>query len=247
MAVSGTGGFGDDVRAWLAECLPRAIVYARSLVRDASEADDVVQECVYRLLKRSASYDVPRDAAPGGGGSQNSGEAGATRGGDSQRERVPGEELSGATGAAGALGWLPSSPKKWSPLSPESAAPRLVRGIVTLHVSLAAHFRSGGGISTGCPVERILAGSKTEIERYLSTGHSDPLLTNWPGDNVLERSKRGEERLKAALLAEVRRRAARVRIPRPEGIPEDLIAFARTKLEPTARVHQTQARASSAA
>ena len=63
MAVSGTGSFGDDVRAWLAECLPRAIVYARSLVRDAGEADDVVQECVYRLLKRSASYDLPRDGS----------------------------------------------------------------------------------------------------------------------------------------------------------------------------------------
>jgi RNA polymerase sigma-70 factor (ECF subfamily) len=61
MVVSGTGGFGDEVRAWLAECLPRAIVYARSLVRDAGEADDVVQECVYRLLKRAASYDLPRD------------------------------------------------------------------------------------------------------------------------------------------------------------------------------------------
>jgi RNA polymerase sigma-70 factor (ECF subfamily) len=63
MAVSETGGFGDEVRAWLAECLPRAIVYARSLVRDASEADDVVQECVYRLLKRSGSYDLPRDGS----------------------------------------------------------------------------------------------------------------------------------------------------------------------------------------
>ena len=63
MVVSGTGGFGDEVRAWLAECLPRAIVYARSLVRDAGEADDVVQECVYRLLKRSASYDLPRDGS----------------------------------------------------------------------------------------------------------------------------------------------------------------------------------------
>lgn len=63
MAVSRTSGFGDDVRAWLAECLPRAIVYARSLVRDAGEADDVVQECVYRLLKRSPSYDLPRDGS----------------------------------------------------------------------------------------------------------------------------------------------------------------------------------------
>ncbi len=65
MAISGTGGSGDDVRAWLAECLPRAIVYARSFVRDVREADDVVQECVYRLLKRSASYDLPRDDSRG--------------------------------------------------------------------------------------------------------------------------------------------------------------------------------------
>jgi hypothetical protein len=42
MSVSRTGGFGEEVRAWLAECLPRTIVYARSLVRDAGEADDVV-------------------------------------------------------------------------------------------------------------------------------------------------------------------------------------------------------------
>lgn len=61
MVVSGTGSFGDEVRAWLAECLPRAIVYARSLVRDASEAEDVVQECVYRLLRRADRYDLPRD------------------------------------------------------------------------------------------------------------------------------------------------------------------------------------------
>ena len=63
MAVSRTGSFGDEVRTWLAECLPRAIVYARSLVRDAGEADDVVQECVYRLLKRSASYDLSRNGS----------------------------------------------------------------------------------------------------------------------------------------------------------------------------------------
>ena len=87
----------------------------------------------------------------------------------------------------------------------------------------------------GCPAERIVAGMKAEIERYLSTGDSDPLLTNWPGNNVLERLQRGEKRLKAALLAEVRRRAARVRIPRPEGMPGDLVAFARAKLEPMVR------------
>lgn len=63
MSVSRTGGFGEEVRAWLAECLPRAVVYARSLVRDVGEADDVVQECVYRLLKRAAHYDLPRDGS----------------------------------------------------------------------------------------------------------------------------------------------------------------------------------------
>jgi RNA polymerase sigma-70 factor (ECF subfamily) len=63
MTLSQTGSFSDEVRAWLAECLPRAVAYARSLVRDTNEADDVVQECVYRLLKRAASYDLPRDGS----------------------------------------------------------------------------------------------------------------------------------------------------------------------------------------
>ena len=76
---------------------------------------------------------------------------------------------------------------------------------------------------------------KAEIERYLSTGDSDPRMTNWPGNNVLERLTRGEERLKAALLAEIRRRAARVPIPSPESMPGDLVAFARAKLEPMVR------------
>jgi RNA polymerase sigma-70 factor (ECF subfamily) len=63
MALSRTDGFSDKVKAWLAECLPRAVAYARSLVRDSSEADDVVQQCVYRLLKRAAAYDLPRDGS----------------------------------------------------------------------------------------------------------------------------------------------------------------------------------------
>jgi RNA polymerase sigma factor (sigma-70 family) len=63
MAVSRTDGFSDLVRAWLAECLPRAMAYARSLVRDGNEADDLVQECVYRLLKRAGGYDLPRDGS----------------------------------------------------------------------------------------------------------------------------------------------------------------------------------------
>jgi RNA polymerase sigma-70 factor (ECF subfamily) len=63
MALSRTDGFSDEVQAWLAECLPRALAYARSSVRDSSEADDVVQQCVYRRLKRGTSYDLPRDGS----------------------------------------------------------------------------------------------------------------------------------------------------------------------------------------
>jgi RNA polymerase sigma-70 factor (ECF subfamily) len=61
MAASAADGFSAEVRAWLTECLPRAVAYTRSLVRDWSEADDVVQECLYRLLHRASKYDLPRN------------------------------------------------------------------------------------------------------------------------------------------------------------------------------------------
>ncbi len=47
--------------AWVAAVGPRAIAYARSLVHDESRADDVVQECFYRLLRRADAYDLERD------------------------------------------------------------------------------------------------------------------------------------------------------------------------------------------
>jgi RNA polymerase sigma-70 factor (ECF subfamily) len=55
----------DDQRrifeAWIAAVGPRAIAYARSLLRDRSRAEDVVQECLYRLLRNAAAYDLERD------------------------------------------------------------------------------------------------------------------------------------------------------------------------------------------
>lgn len=55
----------DDQRArlgaWVTTVSPRAIAYARSLVRDPSRAEDVVQECFYRLLRRANEYDIERD------------------------------------------------------------------------------------------------------------------------------------------------------------------------------------------
>ena len=51
----------DDLDAWVLETAPRATAYARSLLRNRDDADDVVQECYCRLLAHRARYDLPRD------------------------------------------------------------------------------------------------------------------------------------------------------------------------------------------
>lgn len=51
----------ERIGAWVTAVAPRAIAYARSLVRDSSRAEDVVQECFYRLLRRANEYDLERD------------------------------------------------------------------------------------------------------------------------------------------------------------------------------------------
>jgi len=40
---------------------PKASAYARSLVKDPNVADDLVQECLFRLLRRASEYDLERD------------------------------------------------------------------------------------------------------------------------------------------------------------------------------------------
>lgn len=49
------------LEAWVLATLPRAVAFARSLVRDHATADDVVQDCYCRLLAKADVYDVPRD------------------------------------------------------------------------------------------------------------------------------------------------------------------------------------------
>lgn len=51
----------DDLDAWVLATAPRAVAYARSLLHNADEADDVVQDCYCRLLARADVYDLPRD------------------------------------------------------------------------------------------------------------------------------------------------------------------------------------------
>src|SRR5256885_17016760 len=46
---------------WAREVLPRALAYARSLLRDPVRAEDVVQECLLRLLRHASTYNLPRD------------------------------------------------------------------------------------------------------------------------------------------------------------------------------------------
>lgn len=50
----------DDRRPDLAESLPAVLRFARSLTRDASAADDLVQDTVVRALERRHQYDETR-------------------------------------------------------------------------------------------------------------------------------------------------------------------------------------------
>lgn len=56
-------GFGpsDALDQWVLETAPRAVAYARSLLRDETDAEDVVQDCYCRLLAKATVYDLPRD------------------------------------------------------------------------------------------------------------------------------------------------------------------------------------------
>lgn len=51
----------DSIDAWVRETLPRAVAYARSLLRDFVGGEDVAHDCYCRLLRRADIYDLPRD------------------------------------------------------------------------------------------------------------------------------------------------------------------------------------------
>ena len=51
----------DEVDAWIAERVQRALAYAITLVRNRTDAEDIVQDCYLRLLAKSQQYDLPRD------------------------------------------------------------------------------------------------------------------------------------------------------------------------------------------
>lgn len=54
-------GPSDALEHWVRETAPRAVAYARSLLRNSTDADDLVQDCYCRLLAKADVYDLPRD------------------------------------------------------------------------------------------------------------------------------------------------------------------------------------------
>ncbi|MBY0232347.1 MAG: sigma-70 family RNA polymerase sigma factor [Gemmataceae bacterium] len=51
----------DQLDEWARQVVPRALAYARSLARGPANPEDLVQECLYRLLRRHNEYDLLRD------------------------------------------------------------------------------------------------------------------------------------------------------------------------------------------
>jgi RNA polymerase sigma factor (sigma-70 family) len=47
--------------AWVTATAPRAVAYARSLLKNPADADDIVQDCYCRLLAKAGEYDLPAD------------------------------------------------------------------------------------------------------------------------------------------------------------------------------------------
>ncbi len=47
--------------AWVLATAPRAVAYARSLLRNPHDAEEIVQDCYGRLLAKADIYDLPRD------------------------------------------------------------------------------------------------------------------------------------------------------------------------------------------
>ncbi len=69
-----------------------------------------------------------------------------------------------------------------------------------------------------------------EIERYLRTGEHDPCYTAWSG-GIIDRARRGDRELRAALLGKTRRLTNGITLP-PTLPNIDLVPFTRNKLQP---------------
>ncbi len=55
------GAASNRLNEWVLATAPGAVAYARSLLRDPHDAEDIVQDCYLRLLAKAHAYDLPRD------------------------------------------------------------------------------------------------------------------------------------------------------------------------------------------
>lgn len=55
------GDRSHELDTWILATAPRATAYARSLLRNPHEAEDIVQDCYCRLLAKADVYDLPHD------------------------------------------------------------------------------------------------------------------------------------------------------------------------------------------
>lgn len=51
----------DDIDNWIRKTLPDAVAYATAMTGNYSLAEDIVQDCYVRLLKRRGEYDLIQD------------------------------------------------------------------------------------------------------------------------------------------------------------------------------------------
>ena len=55
------GPSGHELDEWVLATAPRVTAYARSLLGNAHEAEDIVQDCYCRLFAKAGTYDLKRD------------------------------------------------------------------------------------------------------------------------------------------------------------------------------------------
>ena len=55
------GPTAHDLDVWVLETAPRATAYAKSLLGNTHEAEDIVQDCYCRLIAKAGTYDLKRD------------------------------------------------------------------------------------------------------------------------------------------------------------------------------------------
>lgn len=76
---------------------------------------------------------------------------------------------------------------------------------------------------------------KKTIQEFLQTGGHDPLFLQFPGNDHIDRIRKGRRTLVDALLAEMQARTPAVATSKSSTFPKDIQAFARQKVEPMIR------------